>query len=664
MTGPLGGGSVGDAYVDVRANTTRFNRDLEEGVTSAGRSAEPEADQVGTNLGGRIGRGVERQVGRSGPRIARSIGTAVEREVISVRPNFRYDTRGRDGRFISQAATGIRNEVEQAFAGAAAGGGSLFNRIGQGIADAIGSGFNVSGRSPLVFILAPVYAAIAGLVVAAIQAANGIVAALTAVPAAIAVIGVEVGVLILAFKGVGTAIQEAFSAKNAEELNQAVKNLTPSAGAFVKALVPAKSLFDSLAKSAQESFFRAFGGGARVTALLDAITKPLKANVPIVADALGRFIGRLTDFFTSPLFTLFIKTIFPATAAIINSLSGPFLHLVESLFALIIKTLPFLGALSDRFGKLMENFADILDSVDPEWLTNMLNTLDATFELLGEIIGLVAVLFKQTDLAGGKGFLDFLVITVNSLKNFFASDIGKEAIAAIIRLAEASIILILGMIGALSLLLAAFQLVTNSIGTFVGWIIDLFTGAGDEAEKAKETFGRAAESVKQSFVTAIEYIKTVPDKITEALGSLGGLLVGAGRNLINGLINGIKSAVPSLKGALAWITDMLPDWKGPEDKDKKILQPAGEAVMQGFGAGIARGAADVANMLSDFTSGLGSIGVNTNTNHFVFGANSIQVGFNGALPTQAQATGAGAAVGNGIMNQLAARNTRLAVRTL
>jgi phage-related protein len=159
-------------------------------------------------------------------------------------------------------------------------------------------------------------------------------------------------------------------------------------------------------------------------------------------------------------------------------------------------------------------------------------------------------------------------------------------------------------------------------------------------------------------------INSIPGRILGAIGDLGNLLLNAGRNLIQGLIRGINNAIPGLRSALNFVTNMLPSWKGPEEKDKKILQPAGEAVMQGFGQGIAQGAKDVQAMLGDFTNGLGGIGVNQNSTHILFGANALQVNFRGALPTQDEATATGTAVGAGISSQLAARNTRLAVRTL
>lgn len=66
----------------------------------------------------------------------------------------------------------------------------------------------------------------------------------------------------------------------------------------------------------------------------------------------------------------------------------------------------------------------------------------------------------------------------------------------------------------------------------------------------------------------------------------GGWLLDAGRNIINGLINGIKSAIGGVKSLLDSVTGWIPDWKGPPDRDKKLLRDSGRLVMTGFIRGI------------------------------------------------------------------------------
>jgi hypothetical protein len=63
-------------------------------------------------------------------------------------------------------------------------------------------------------------------------------------------------------------------------------------------------------------------------------------------------------------------------------------------------------------------------------------------------------------------------------------------------------------------------------------------------------------------------------------------LLRIGTAIIDGLIDGIKSGIEKLKGIFSWITDHIPDWKGPASKDKKLLLDNGQYIMQGLTTGI------------------------------------------------------------------------------
>src|SRR5215207_4408336 len=70
------------------------------------------------------------------------------------------------------------------------------------------------------------------------------------------------------------------------------------------------------------------------------------------------------------------------------------------------------------------------------------------------------------------------------------------------------------------------------------------------------------------------------------LGNVGSILYNAGRNIIGGLINGINSMIGALRSKLSSITNLIPGWKGPPPRDKKLLTPAGKSIMDGLIAGI------------------------------------------------------------------------------
>lgn len=71
--------------------------------------------------------------------------------------------------------------------------------------------------------------------------------------------------------------------------------------------------------------------------------------------------------------------------------------------------------------------------------------------------------------------------------------------------------------------------------------------------------------------------------IGKAIGNLGSTLFGAGKDLLKGLRDGIEYAWDTyVKPTLTKITNLIPDWKGPIEKDRTLLAPAGTAIMQGL----------------------------------------------------------------------------------
>lgn len=119
----------------------------------------------------------------------------------------------------------------------------------------------------------------------------------------------------------------------------------------------------------------------------------------------------------------------------------------------------------------------------------------------------------------------------------------------------------------------------------------------------------AAVNTASSMVSsAIGVIQRIPGMAASALSGLGGVLVGAGRALIQGLIDGISAKIPSLKGLLSSVTNLIPSWKGPMDRDKKLLQPAGAAIMGGLMRGIDSQTPALRDQLQGLTGQIGSLG--------------------------------------------------------
>jgi Phage-related minor tail protein len=117
-------------------------------------------------------------------------------------------------------------------------------------------------------------------------------------------------------------------------------------------------------------------------------------------------------------------------------------------------------------------------------------------------------------------------------------------------------------------------------------------------------FSRMGAAIRSRASSAVAWLRSLPGRMLAALGRLGGLLVGAGRSVIDGFISGLRGGFDRVRGELSRLTGMLPDWKGPASVDARILFGSGQLVMGGFRDGLADGFARTQAQLGGFTGNL------------------------------------------------------------
>lgn len=84
------------------------------------------------------------------------------------------------------------------------------------------------------------------------------------------------------------------------------------------------------------------------------------------------------------------------------------------------------------------------------------------------------------------------------------------------------------------------------------------------------------------WTAVIDWFRTRPEAIKNWFSNAGNWLWSAGSNIISGFIDGIYSRWESVRNTLSNLTNLLPSWKGPADKDKKLLTGAGQLIIEGF----------------------------------------------------------------------------------
>jgi TP901 family phage tail tape measure protein len=106
----------------------------------------------------------------------------------------------------------------------------------------------------------------------------------------------------------------------------------------------------------------------------------------------------------------------------------------------------------------------------------------------------------------------------------------------------------------------------------------------DKLNKARDTVKNKIQAVRDLFKNAKNW------------------LFQAGRNIIQGLIDGVTSKIESLTSKLNEISRLIPQIKGPRERDLRLLQPAGQHIIQGLMRGINDVVPELTSQLTNISS--------------------------------------------------------------
>jgi hypothetical protein len=675
------GDAVGEVYANLRINDQFVTADTERGLREAGAATEPKARDVGDEWGRVSSESFGRRVGREAPAIAREVERGLRRQRIRL-PDVDGNETGR--RWSRSLGTGL--------AGAVAG-SSIFNNIGRTISDAIGAGFNVSGRSPLIVLIAPLLGSIVALILAAVHGLHALIALLYSVPNILFAIGLQAGVLLLIFHNVGTAISAAFSAKNATELQAALKGLNPQLANFVKTLLPLKNIFKDLANLAQTKFFGAFdfGGTNPITDLIKSLTSLPKVVAQISAQ-FGETFRDILRTFERPEFNTFFSKMGDSAVRFLQGFTAGISDLIVGLTDFGLALIPFADKVGEGFNKILSKFGGWLTKLSNDkdflnWLDRAFGVLDKLGDALYAIIQFFMTFAQVLDQTGtGDQLLVQLTQFIQLLSFLLQTEGGQKAIEGLVHIV---LLLTAGFVG----LIIVIGFVLAALESFFEWLKnDALPWLGNNIPKIGDAIGsfftdiipkvaiwllklvsliisgfwellmllgtKIAEGLWWVWNQVVDFFKGLGPRLLNLVTGFGTLLFNAGKSLIQGLIDGVKSMFPNIGNIISDAAAIVgrfwpfsPAKEGPLSGSGDLFF-AGQNIINRLVAGIEMQTPELAQATSNAAGAI------------YFGPGSVQVGFNGAVPTQQQAMTTGTAAGRGIVGALAARNTRLQVRTL
>lgn len=150
-----------------------------------------------------------------------------------------------------------------------------------------------------------------------------------------------------------------------------------------------------------------------------------------------------------------------------------------------------------------------------------------------------------------------------------------------------------------------FALVTNTIQSIIKIFASVFTGDWQGAlDGVMQLVGGFKDFVVNSFknITSMmgDLVRNGVDTVKNIFGDLSNIdLMAAGKAIIDSFTSGLKSAWEGTKDFIGGIGDWIVQHKGPISYDKKMLIPAGLAIMDGFNKSLTSGFSNVqSNLLS------------------------------------------------------------------
>lgn len=318
-----------------------------------------------------------------------------------------------------------------------------------------------------------------------------------------------------------------------------------------------------------------------------------------------------------------LKPILEGLALVIGKVLSEGITILSNAFnglGLVIQVLtPLFNFLGDVFNKILGFVEPIIFKLT-EFTTNLMDNktimeaLGQTFNVVWTAIqSLMTVVWEVIGVVIGdiKNWFNSLGIDGNTLKTIMdivwqgimqAISIAKDIITGAIRIVG-SVFTFLANHGKTlkTILLAVWSAIKIAIkiaaGIIVGivkTIVAIFNGLKTAGNILLGVLRGAWNGIVNAISGAKARISGIIDRIKGIFKSLGNInLFSIGKAIINGFLRGLKHAFDAVKSFVGGIADWIKKHKGPISYDRKLLIPAGNAIIGGLNTSMIQSFKDV-----------------------------------------------------------------------
>ena len=314
--------------------------------------------------------------------------------------------------------------------------------------------------------------------------------------------------------------------------------------------------------------------------------------IGVVADVVAAVLPQVSALLLQmmPLITQMVADLLPQLLPIITQIGALIQALLPVLIQVVSAVLPLVIPVITQIAEVIAQLAPILTQLVSALLPPIMETVTALVPVFMQVVSAVMQIVSAV-LPLLPPLVQLIGAILPPLVSLFSAVIGP-----VITLAGQ-------IIGNL------MPVITSLIGVIQGlidFVTGVFTGNWTMAwNGVKSIFSNAVSAIAGLVTGTLKSVFTgIPSMIKGVFAGAGSWLLDAGRKIIQGLIDGIKGMISSVQSALSSLTNLIPSWKGPEERDRVLLRPAGRLIMQGLEEGLADRYAQVRATLTGFTDSL------------------------------------------------------------